>query len=1379
MRLRALLHPLLTLCLLAGPTFSQADDAEPVFANTAQPGNMSVSGQSFGYVVDYTLEAASASRDYTIPTQNSCASTVPLVVTQGNSYVQQVQVSRASGTAFNQSVYLGSGYGSSYSFPVPLDVGANTIAVDVTAPPGYTMHYNLSIPRAAPTSNANLSGLSLSRGSLNEVFSASTTTYTAAVSESTVDIRATLEDCGSLTVNGQTAGSGSPVTVNLAMGSNLIPIVVTAQDGTPRTYQLTITRTASADPSLAGLTLSRGTLSPGFAPGTTQYTASVAYRDAPVVMTATANSPTATMTLAGSPLASGSPYSLPLAVGANLTTIHVAAEDGAHTRDYQLTITRAAPSSENHLANLSVSAGSLNPAFSRNVTSYTLDLPSSTRQINLTATVADALATLRINGQDATSGSPVSLPVAYGTHTVEVLVTADNGDPRSYQLTLTRPGSYTALTDLTPRDGTLSPAFAPAVTAYSLALPYIQTWWQFTPTLFDNTSSLRVQGTGLASGKAVEVPLGGGTTPVTIRVGGAGGAETTRVAVTRAAKVHSYPGTAPEFFTFGDQDQGHLVTLPASGDFNEDGIPDVVLLGEREATAYVLFGDGVITLGGSMGVVPTSYASLSNRGGARQLVVADVNGDGHLDILFGGYYDHGVVVLLGQGNGHFTLAPLAGQAGSIGGLAVADFNGDGKMDLAYSDNDGDSVAVALGNGDGSFQPSTTILSGIASVSTLQSGDFDGDGRADLWVQSLTKVVMLKGHGNGQFETAFRYPQGAWSLITATAVGDFNGDGRPDLVLEGAIDPGSGVTEPCLEVLFVRADGSLASGGCHSVSGSGARRLIAADFNGDGDPDVAMITTVGGLQFLSGRGDGSFSEARTLAQSSLALAATALDINSDGKTDLVRTSMESNSDPSPMMSVLMNRSSDLGDITSNAGWFNTPFQTGQNEYLLTLPYHVTSATLTPWPTFGTGTLSINGNPVSPGQTATISNLLFGDQQSVGFAGSARNGSTLGYLVRVVRDSPDITGIRLSQGSLAPDFNRDIKAYTTGAVPWAVTHLGVSVTLKSGSRATLTVGGQTAVSGTPVDLPLAVGSNTLPVVLSYPDGSQNTYTLVVQRVANSNARLSALALSADAGASGTPSLSPGFSPDTLSYDVVVPGHPATLNITPTLADSSARVQINGQSLVSGASLRVALSTSRQTANIVVTAQDGSQQTYVLNLPAVTPSSFQGTTATGSGSAQATVTGGGDSCGFARAGFITAPGNLPAGVSFPHGLFDFALANCQAGARVTLTLTLPGTDQAYSGYWKYGPSPDNQSPHWYVYPASQTGNQITLTLTDGALGDDDLTANGTIVDAGGPGFAPGGAINEVPSLQEGARLLLALLLMGLGISRLGRRPESASHP
>jgi hypothetical protein len=128
-----------------------------------------------------------------------------------------------------------------------------------------------------------------------------------------------------------------------------------------------------------------------------------------------------------------------------------------------------------------------------------------------------------------------------------------------------------------------------------------------------------------------------------------------------------------------------------------------------------------------------------------------------------------------------------------------------------------------------------------------------------------------------------------------------------------------------------------------------------------------------------------------------------------------------------------------------------------------------------------------------------------------------------------------------------------------------------------------------------------------------------------------------------------------------------------------------------------------------------------------------------------------------------------SAPPGIPFPHGLFDFTLSDCAPTAR--LLITYPGSVEGLQ-YWKYGPTPTNATPHWYVLPATMSRNTARIELVDGGLGDDDLVLNGTIVDQGGPG----GSVTavQVPTLSEWAMIALGLLLMAFTARALRRRRE-----
>ncbi|GAA4424753.1 hypothetical protein GCM10023090_18690 [Acidovorax lacteus] len=205
---------------------------------------------------------------------------------------------------------------------------------------------------------------------------------------------------------------------------------------------------------------------------------------------------------------------------------------------------------------------------------------------------------------------------------------------------------------------------------------------------------------------------------------------------------------------------------------------------------------------------------------------------------------------------------------------------------------------------------------------------------------------------------------------------------------------------------------------------------------------------------------------------------------------------------------------------------------------------------------------------------------------------------------------------------------------------------------------------------------------------------------------------------------------------------------------------------------------------TYNFTVTATESSAGAYTgsraYTLTVSASATYTAPSPTGGGNITASFTGGGAGCVFASSQFIPLTGNpasppagsAPAAVQFPQGLFDFSTTGCTPGSTLQFTLTYPSTLPSNAQYWKYGPTASNPAPHWYTIPASVAGAVVTFSITDGGLGDDDLSANGTVVDAGGPGFGPGG----VTGVPVGPWLPAWLTLGVVGMAAWLRRRKAA---
>jgi hypothetical protein len=175
---------------------------------------------------------------------------------------------------------------------------------------------------------------------------------------------------------------------------------------------------------------------------------------------------------------------------------------------------------------------------------------------------------------------------------------------------------------------------------------------------------------------------------------------------------------------------------------------------------------------------------------------------------------------------------------------------------------------------------------------------------------------------------------------------------------------------------------------------------------------------------------------------------------------------------------------------------------------------------------------------------------------------------------------------------------------------------------------------------------------------------------------------------------------------------------------------------------------------------------------SLYTLTPSTYQVATATSSG-----ITTFVPSSGTIENLASVSEGSLPSGgkplLQFPHGFFSFIITGLSNGESVTLTITLPQAVPVGTQYWKYGPTTGIPTNHWYQIPmGSDNGdNVITITVTDGGLGDDDLTADGVIIDQGGPGNPPtpvavGAPVS--PNLYIGIAAALGAAVLGYLVRR-----------
>jgi hypothetical protein len=215
-------------------------------------------------------------------------------------------------------------------------------------------------------------------------------------------------------------------------------------------------------------------------------------------------------------------------------------------------------------------------------------------------------------------------------------------------------------------------------------------------------------------------------------------------------------------------DIGESASSLIAADLRHNGTMDLVVAhtpGFSAGSLLVYLGNGDGTF-----QTPVRY----NVGiGPAHMVAADLRHNGRLDLAVanGGAQTDTLSVLLSNGDGTFQNA-LVGQAGPFPrALSVGDFNHDGNLDLATDSN------VLLGRGDGTFGNPVMYNTGGSAVAV---GNFDSTGMLGLAVTTPAGVSLFRGVGDGTFVATQRYAAGTNPIALVT--GDFNGDGRADLAV---------------------------------------------------------------------------------------------------------------------------------------------------------------------------------------------------------------------------------------------------------------------------------------------------------------------------------------------------------------------------------------------------------------------------------------------------------------------------------------------------------------------------------------------------------------------------------------------------------------------
>jgi len=404
----------------------------------------------------------------------------------------------------------------------PLSSGdTRVLTLSVEASGKTTTVYTLSITRAAGSgSDATLShiffiGSPPGRPKLDPKFGPGTETYTGAVEGRVTSMEvipyATDLARASITVGGNALLGDVPeqsIHVPLSPGANVIPVVVTAADGsTTKTYTFTITRNVSFNTKLSALSLSDGVaLNPVFSGDTSLYQMRVPNNVASIAITPSAQDVAGTtIHVKGDEVTSGQPSSrIALDVGETKirVTVTVTAQPSI-SKIILLIFTRLSANAD--LSGLALSDSAvLSTQFAAGTISYTASVANSVDNITVTPVASDSNAMVTVNGN--TPDTAVALPSGAPTDIAVVVAAEDRSITKTYTVTVTRGASANAdLSGLAlSGDAVLSTQFAPGTFSYTATVESDIGSVRITPMLAEPNAMLAINGVTQPS---AEIPL--------------------------------------------------------------------------------------------------------------------------------------------------------------------------------------------------------------------------------------------------------------------------------------------------------------------------------------------------------------------------------------------------------------------------------------------------------------------------------------------------------------------------------------------------------------------------------------------------------------------------------------------------------------------------------------------------------------------------------------------------------------------------------------------------------------------------------------------------------------------------------------------------------
>ena len=323
----------------------------------------------------------------------------------------------------------------------------------------------------------------------------------------------------------------------------------------------------------------------------------------------------------------------------------------------------------------------------------------------------------------------------------------------------------------------------------------------------------------------------------------------------------------------------------ATGDFNADGNVDVATATFTGTDISVLLGNGDGTLRAPINTAgPTQQSSIAT---------GDFNGDGRDDIVVSSLSPN-VTRFLSQGDGTFGAGASDPVGGSPQDVIAARLDADNDLDLAVAAQTGDRIDILLNDGAGNFTAVAPVNHvGLGDPDGVVAADFDGDGINDLAIGAVgagNQVAFAKGTGGG----AFAAPVGLGTEGQKVVAGDFNGDGRPDIAAARTL---VGTVALILRNSANTGFDAATTFDPEPTASNNIAQITANDLDGDGALDLAIPHLNGPqadkVSIAIGRGNGQFDVGSHEPVGTTPREAVTADFNRDGNTDVATANDGSN------------------------------------------------------------------------------------------------------------------------------------------------------------------------------------------------------------------------------------------------------------------------------------------------------------------------------------------------------------------------------------------------------------------------------------------------------------------------------------------------------